>query len=110
MKTVYIPIKAEDELPKHGGQYHVILRHSEQDFLDKLDMDGSTNSSAFFVKSKKEWWKKDIKLEPEYWLKEVHLPSDIMKEAEDIAIYTKGGVDYQNGVNYGAQFILNKLK
>ena len=122
---VYVKVKASEELPETGGQYHIILESFEKEFCDQVGIKSGTNTSAFFWGSKDEWWKKDSQLFPDYWLKEIDLPDEdeivamsgnltssklfnkakLPKEIKD-AIYEVA----QDSFKIGANYILNDLK
>jgi hypothetical protein len=116
MKTVYIPIKAEDELPEEKTPVFV------------LDEVGHKHNAFYQEGYWYEAWHEDVIAFPKFWLKEVELPSEeeIEKTASDEAVRVLGVVAKKNRAirniqdslkglilkcyKEGAQFILNKLK
>ena len=97
MKTVYVKVKASEELPFNTGMYYVGM------------IDGFTMDIAFFAPSKDEvLWANSV----EYWLKEINLPDE--DEIDEIFTRRSANPPYTDIRNIraieGANFILKKLK
>ena len=110
---IYKKVNTADRLPEKGGQYHVIIELDEKEAAKLLSSTKGINTSAFFIKSKKKWYKKDRQIHIDYWLEPIDLPGE--EEILDEAWYHLGIVnglkkDNRFSFYHGAMWLLSQIK